>query len=298
MDKKNEPREQQYLEMIERKLNELLPEETSRQEELIRAMRYSLLAGGKRIRPILVLEFCRLCGGSAETALPFACAVEMVHTYSLIHDDLPCMDNDDLRRGRPSNHKVFGEAMALLAGDALLTMAFETMLSTKAVSPAGAERAAKAAGILASAAGAHGMVGGQVIDLKSEGKKISLETLKVMDEYKTGALISAAARMGCALGGAQEQQTEAARRYAGALGLAFQIVDDILDVTGDTATLGKPAGSDSENDKSTYVTLLGLENAQKAVKELTETAVSALECFGGDGEYLVSLAQRLASREK
>ena len=298
MSDKHKQHELNYQIAIEEYLNTLLPEEDIRQSELIRAMRYSLLAGGKRIRPILVLEFCRICGGNVETVLPFACAVEMVHTYSLIHDDLPCMDNDDLRRGRPSNHKVFGEDIALLAGDALLTFAFETMLSPEAVGAVGAQRAAAAAGILASAAGAYGMVGGQVIDLKSEGTAVSLETLKVMDECKTGALIAASAKMGCVLSGADEKRLAAAEKYAQALGLAFQIVDDILDVTGDTKTLGKPVGSDTGNDKSTYVSLLGLENAEKAAEDLTRSAVAALDCFGQEGEYLAVLAQRLAERQK
>ena len=260
-------------------------------------MRYSLLGGGKRIRPILLLEFCNICGGDEAAALPFACAIEMIHTYSLIHDDLPCMDNDDMRRGRASNHKVFGEDTALLAGDSLLTMAFETMLSEEAVQLAGAQRAAKAAGILAAAAGTHGMVGGQMIDLMSEGRSISFETLKTMDEHKTGALIVAAAKMGCVLGGADDRQLEAAEEYAKAIGLAFQIVDDILDVTSDTETLGKPVGSDSENDKCTYVTIMGLDDAKKAVDNLTEAAVSALECFGHSAEYLEQFAKELALRK-
>ncbi|NLJ31443.1 MAG: polyprenyl synthetase family protein [Clostridiales bacterium] len=290
--------QQSYLSQIELKLNELLPEEPLLQAGLIQAMRYSLLAGGKRIRPVLVLEFCRLCGGEPQTALPFACAIEMVHTYSLIHDDLPCMDNDDMRRGRPSNHKVFGEDMALLAGDALLTMAFETMLSPRAVAAAGAQRAADAAGILAFAAGAHGMVGGQVIDLMSEGKKISFETLKKMDEGKTGALIVAAAKMGAVLGGAGREQLAAAENYAASIGLAFQIIDDILDVTGDTQTLGKPAGSDAENGKSTYVTFMGLEKAKKTAAALTDAAVSSLRCFGEEARYLTELANNLSVRNK
>lgn len=291
-------RQKEYLAMIEDRLKKYLPGEDLNQADLFNAMRYSLLAGGKRIRPILVLEFCRACGGDEKSALPFACAVEMIHTYSLIHDDLPCMDNDDMRRGRPSNHKVFGEDIALLAGDALLTMAFETMLSKEAVEAVGAQRAAQAAGILADAAGARGMVGGQVIDLMSEGRTISLETLKMMDECKTGALIVAAAKMGCVLGGADEKQLSAAESYAKAIGLAFQILDDILDVTGDTQTLGKPVGSDTENDKCTYVTLMGLDGAEKAAGELTEIAVSALDCFKHDGEFLIQLAQELAFRKK
>ena len=291
-------RQKEYLSLIENKLREYLPEDDMKQADLFHAMRYSLLAGGKRIRPTLVLEFCRVCGGREISALPFACAAEMIHTYSLIHDDLPCMDNDDMRRGRPSNHKVFGEDIALLAGDALLTMAFEIMLSNEAVGAVGAQRASKAAGILAAAAGAHGMVGGQVTDLMSEGKVISIEALKKMDDCKTGALIVAAAKMGCVLGGANDEQLAAAENYAKAIGLAFQIVDDILDVTSDTQTLGKPVGSDTENDKCTYVTLMGLENAGQAADGLTKAAVSSLNCFGREAEYLVQLAQELASRKK
>lgn len=291
-------RQKEYLSLIENKLKEYLPEEDLSQAGLFNAMRYSLLAGGKRIRPILVLEFCRACGGEKTAALPFACAIEMIHTYSLIHDDLPCMDDDDMRRGRPSNHKVFGEDIALLAGDALLTMAFEVMLRKETVEPVGALRAAQAAGVLAIAAGARGMVGGQVIDLMSEGRAISIDTLKTMDECKTGALIVAAAKMGCVLGGASQEQLIAAENYAKAIGLAFQIVDDILDVTSDTQTLGKPVGSDVGNDKSTYVSLMGLENAGKAAEELTRAAVSALDCFGQEAEYLIQLAQELASRKK
>ena len=286
------------IELVDRKLEEYLPQEDVMQADLINAMRYSLLGGGKRIRPLLVLEFCRICGGDVNAALPFACAVEMIHTYSLIHDDLPCMDDDDMRRGHPSNHKVFGEDTALLAGDALLTMAFETMLSEESVRMAGAERAAAAAGILARAAGAYGMVGGQVIDLMSEGRVIDLNTLKEMDECKTGALILAAAKMGCVLAGANESQIEAAEKYAKAIGLAFQIVDDILDVTGNSETLGKPVGSDHENSKCTYVTLMGLDNAKIKALELTDAAVKALEGFESGTETLSRLARALVSRDK
>lgn len=291
-------RQKEYRALIDQKLNKYLPQEDLMQADLINAMRYSLLGGGKRIRPILVLEFCRICGGNEKAALPFACAIEMIHTYSLIHDDLPCMDNDDMRRGRSSNHKVFGEDTALLAGDALLTMAFETMLSEEAIQAVGAQRAATAAGILARAAGAHGMVGGQVIDLMSEGKTISMETLKMMDEYKTGALVVAAAKMGCVLAGADEKQLVSAENYAKSIGLAFQIVDDILDVTSDTKTLGKPVGSDSENDKSTYVSFMGLDDANKAVDNLTAAAVLALDYFGPSAAYLAEFAKGLASRKK
>jgi geranylgeranyl diphosphate synthase type II len=293
-------RQQILLEQIEEKLDSYVPKTDTLYRNLIEAMRYSLLDGGKRIRPLLVLEFCQLCGGEVSKAMPFACALEMIHTYSLIHDDLPCMDNDDMRRGRPSNHKAFGEGLALLAGDALLTLAFETMLSPESIALAGTQPAAEAAGTLACAAGAHGMVGGQVIDLASEGQQIPLEILQLMDECKTGSLIVAAAEMGCILAGASQEKRQAARKYASAIGLAFQIVDDILDVTGTTEDLGKKAGSDADNQKSTYVTLLGLEKAQEAALELTHQAVEALDIFeeGEEKQGLAELAEYLASRKK
>ena len=290
-------RQEQYVEMLEAALSRYLPGGDELQQELFSSMEYSLLSGGKRIRPILTLEFCRLCGGNLTAALPFACAVEMIHTYSLIHDDLPCMDDDELRRGRPTNHRVYGESTDLLAGDALLTLAFETMLSPQSIRTAGALKAATAAGMLARAAGAVGMVGGQVIDLASEGKKIPLSTLRIMDERKTGALILAAAEMGCVIGGASNEQIRAARDYAKAIGLAFQIVDDILDVTGDSTLLGKNVGVDNLNDKSTYVSLMGLEGAKKAVRELTDEALHALTQFDGETDYLADFAHRLAVRK-
>lgn len=290
-------RQEQYVELLEEALSASLPRGDELQKELFSSMEYSLLSGGKRIRPILVLEFCRLSGGKIPAALPFACALEMIHTYSLIHDDLPCMDNDEMRRGRRTNHLVYGESTALLAGDALLTLAFETMLSPKAIRLAGSGKAAAAAGTLARAAGALGMVGGQVIDLASEGKQIPLATLRIMDERKTGALIVAAAKMGCILGGASSEQTAAAEEYAKCIGLAFQIVDDILDVTGDSTLLGKNTGGDDLNQKSTYVSLMGMEGAKKAVRELTTEAIEALERFGGDTEYLCSFARELAVRQ-
>ena len=278
-------------------LPQLLPQENDLRKTLFESMEYSLMAGGKRIRPQLVLEFCSLCGGSREQAMPFACALEMIHSYSLIHDDLPCMDDDDLRRGKPTNHKVYGEAAALLAGDALLTLAFETMLSPESIAAAGAERAARAAGELARAAGAHGMVGGQIIDLESEGKQVPLEVLEKMDEGKTGALILAACRMGCILGGASPAQMQAAEIYARSIGLAFQIQDDLLDVTGDAALLGKNTGMDSARGKSTYVSLLGVEKARETVERLTRTAVDALAVFGEKAQPLAELALALQNRD-
>lgn len=265
--------------------------------DLYESMRYSLLAGGKRIRPVLTLEFARLAGlADWKTALPMACALELVHTYSLIHDDLPCMDDDDLRRGRPTNHKVFGEANAVLAGDGLLTAAFETMLAPGQKLPP--ERVLEAAGILARAAGGRGMVGGQVLDMAGEGRALGLTEVEELQRLKTGALIRAAVEMGCAVAGGAEEQREALCRYADCLGLAFQIQDDILDVVGDEATLGKPIGSDVRSDKTTFVALKGLADCRILVAELTDRAVEALAPFGSEAESLRGLAQSLAGREK
>lgn len=283
-----------YRSMIESALEEFLPPPDPKDlaAPVEEAMRYSLLCGGKRIRPVLTLAFCALCSGAPEDALPLACAVEMVHTYSLIHDDMPCMDDDDMRRGKPANHKVYGEDIALLAGDGLLTKAFETALSA-----GNRETAAKAALVLAQCAGDRGMVGGQCIDLKSEGEEAGLELLKEMDQGKTVALISAACRMGCIAAGAGQAELEAAERYAEGLGMAFQIRDDILDVRGDARKLGKNVGMDSARDKRNYVSLLGVEQAQELVREYTEQAVAALDEFPGDSAFLQDLARNLEKRE-
>lgn len=285
---------------IETALEHAVPMTDTLYQHLMESMRYSLLDGGKRIRPLLTLEFCALSGGNADDAMPYGCALEMIHTYSLIHDDLPCMDDDDMRRGRPSNHKVYGEDIALLSGDALQTLAFETMLNEETVKKIGADRAVKAALCLAKAAGTHGMVGGQVIDLASEGKKVSVDVLRKMDACKTGALICAACEMGCIISGASEEQVFAARRFAANIGLAFQIVDDILDVTSTTEELGKKVGSDATNDKSTYVTELGLEKAQELADSLTEEAVCALDIFPDSNvkKDVIALARYLAVRKK
>ena len=261
--------------------------------DLYDAMRYSLLAGGKRLRPVLLLETCRMCGGDVERALPFACAVEMLHTYSLIHDDLPAMDNDDLRRGRPTNHKVYGEATAILAGDALLTAAFETMLEHGGPFPP--ERVVAAAACLGKAAGARGMVGGQALDMAGEGHALNLQEVKELQALKTGALISAAAEMGCILAGAGEIKRKTIREYARAIGLAFQVRDDILDVEGDEASLGKPVGSDAASEKTTFVTLKGLDYCKDMVTELSEGAVRVLSGWKGS-EFLCWLAEVLAGR--
>ena len=257
------------------------------------AMRYSLLAGGKRLRPVLLLEACRLCGGAVEDALPFAGAIEMVHTYSLIHDDLPAMDNDDLRRGRPTNHIVYGEATAILAGDALLTAAFEQL--TKADLPA--ERVVEAVRCLSHAAGSAGMVGGQALDMAGEGRALDREELELLQSLKTGALISAAAELGCIAAGGTPEQRGRVRAYAQALGRAFQVRDDMLDVISSQAELGKPVGSDQTNEKNTFVTALGLEGCATLVEELTRQAVEAMDGFV-QPEFHVWLARSLAQRTK
>lgn len=260
---------------------------------LFKAMEYSLLAGGKRIRPMLTLEFCRVCGGNLAKAYPLAAAIEMIHTYSLIHDDLPAMDNDDYRRGRLTNHKVFGEGMAVLAGDALLTKAFEVAASAD-LPP---ERCLEAVRTLAEAAGSDGMIGGQVIDIENEHKEIDYDTVCKLHRLKTGALIREAARLGCIAAGADEKQRAAADAYAEAIGLAFQIVDDILDVTGDESELGKPVGSDAESGKTTFVTLLGAFAARQKADELTKKAMLSAESMG-DGDFLMELASALLNRRK
>lgn len=287
-----------YSKIIAEELISYLPKNDVYEKNLISSMKYSLMAGGKRIRPMLAIEFAKLCGGSQQAVMPFACAVEMIHTYSLIHDDLPCMDNDDMRRGKPTNHKVYGEDIALLAGDALLTLAFQTILSEKAIALNGAEKCAKAGLVLSKYAGAVGMVGGQVIDLESENKAVTDEHLKIMDIKKTSALISAACQLGCISAGADEKYLKAASDYAENIGLAFQIVDDILDVTSDTETLGKPVGSDEQNKKSTYVSLLGIQKCREISRELTEKAVNSLSVFENDTDELKKFAFYLLNREK
>ena len=255
------------------------------------AMEYSLLAGGKRVRPVLTLETCRMCGGDPETALSFACGVEMVHTYSLIHDDLPAMDNDSLRRGRPTNHVVYGEAAAILAGDGLLTAAFGQLAAAE-LPP---ERVAEAVRCLAQAAGPSGMVGGQALDMAGEGRAMELRELELLQSLKTGALITAAAELGCIAAGGEPWQRERVRRYAQALGRAFQVRDDMLDVTGSAQELGKPVGSDRSNEKNTFVTALGLEGCGALVERLTQEAIDALEGFSAP-EFHIWLARQLAER--
>ena len=284
--------------MVETRLASFFPG-----EGLEEAMRYSLLAGGKRIRPILTMKFCEAAGGTMAEALDFGCGVEMLHTYSLIHDDLPCMDNDDLRRGKPTNHKMFGECVATLAGDALQAAAFHTVLSAAGEWRHGGKTArGLAAEILAEAAGVRGMCGGQYGDTLENGRSRTLEELRAINDKKTGALLRAACKMGVAASmgrrAVEAACMDAAGEYAGNLGLAFQIRDDMLDVAGDAAEFGKPIGSDAANGKSTYVTLLGLERCEEQVLAYTEKAKAALDRarWPGDTSFLRQLADRLAER--
>ena len=279
-----------YVSYIEAYLDkECFTNQTEPQRELFDAMRYSLLAGGKRLRPIFVLDFCRMCGGDWRAAAPFAAAIEMVHTYSLIHDDLPCMDNDDYRRGRLTNHKVYGEATAVLAGDALLTAAFAYL--SKA--PFSADIRIRAVKVLAECAGELGMVGGQVLDMGSEQRQCTEQEVLDIQSRKTGALIRAACMLGVLAAGGTEEQLYAADNFAFSLGLAFQIRDDMLDVIGDAGQLGKAVGVDAT--KNTFVQLYGLETCDKMVCTYTDKALSYLEEFA-DNSYMRSLALQLTTR--
>lgn len=261
---------------------------------LAEAMRYSLLAGGKRIRPLLVLEFCRIAGGNVEKALPVACAVEMLHTYSLIHDDLPCMDNDELRRGKPTNHMVYGECTATLAGDALQAEAFGTILRCDLPPTV----KASCAEILAGAVGLDGMCGGQFLDMSWEGRTLTEQELTEINIRKTGALLVAACQMGVAAAGGSELMLAAAGHYGSSIGLAFQIRDDMLDVLSTAEELGKPIGSDIEENKNTYMVLMGREGCEKTIAKLTDFAKNVLDEAFEDTAFLKELADALSTREK
>ncbi|MBP2625556.1 MAG: Polyprenyl synthetase [Firmicutes bacterium] len=281
-------------EIIDQALAKFIPGENVYPPILFEAMRYSLFAGGKRLRPIMLMAAADAVGGAGIHYLNVACGLEMIHTYSLIHDDLPAMDDDDYRRGKLTSHKVFGEGMAILAGDALLTAAFTTMLSQPSVPPA---VVLKVLGEISTAAGANGMIGGQVIDLSSEGKTIDLETVKLMHQGKTGALFEAALRAGAQLAGAVEWQVAALTEYAQQFGLAFQITDDILDVTGSQEKIGKPVGSDIRNSKATYVTLYSLEEAKRMACQSVDSALSALSQFGTEADVLRKMVRSLLTRD-
>ncbi len=265
-------------------------------DQIFEAAKYSTMAGGKRLRPVLLLEFCRMCGGDVNKALPFACALEMIHTYSLIHDDLPCMDNDDYRRGRLTCHKQYGEAMAVLAGDGLLTRAFEVAAQNEGGLPP--KTALCCVGLLGRAAGMNGMIGGQVLDLEGEGEHFPIEKLKLLQRLKTGRLLCAACGIGCVVAGRDDPETiSIAREYGENLGLAFQIQDDILDIEGDFKTLGKSVGKDAESGKSTFPSLLGIDECRRLVHSLTEKAVDAVASLNGSG-FLIKLALSLVGRTK
>lgn len=287
-----EERYNEYRCMVDKALEKRMAVREAPHARLWEAMAYSVGAGGKRIRPVLTLEFARLCGGAAWDALPAAVAVELLHTYSLIHDDLPCMDDDDLRRGKPTNHKVFGEYTAVLAGDALQTEAFRAILS----STMPAELRAECAAILAEAAGADGMCAGQQLDMEWEGRALTEAQLREIDSRKTGAMIEAACVMGCAAGGGTEEQKRAAAEYAGNIGLAFQIRDDMLDVLSTDGELGKPVGSDAMEGKTTYMSLLGREACEARIKQLTDRAVDVLKSAFVDPDFLCQFAASLAER--
>jgi len=283
--------------LVESRLAESLPGETAWPATIHRAARYSLLAGGKRIRPLLALAGAEAVSGGLEEALPLALAVELIHTYSLIHDDLPAMDNDDLRRGKPTSHKVFGEAVAILAGDALLTRAFHLLADVPAhADEALLRRRCRAMALLGEAAGTTGLIGGQVEDLESEHRRIAPEALERLHRAKTGALLRAAVLGGAILGGATEPQLGGLARYAAAIGLAFQVVDDVLDATEGAEQLGKTAGKDQAAEKSTYVSVHGLERSRQLAHELLAEALQALGPLGEPGELLRTLARRIVER--
>ena len=276
-------------------MTSFLPKEEGYQKTILEAMNYSVSAGGKRLRPMLMLETYRMFGGTSKVIEPFMAAIEMIHTYSLIHDDLPAMDNDEYRRGRKTTHVVYGEAMAILAGDALLNYAFETAASAFVLDE-GNPAIGKAFMILASKAGVYGMIGGQVVDVESEGKEIDADTLKFIHIHKTSALLESAMLIGAVLAGASEQQQRTVELAARELGLAFQIRDDILDVTGNTDELGKPVGSDEKNHKNTYVALEGLEKAKEDVKRYSESAIDRLKSLPARNEFLYELIEELIDR--
>lgn len=279
--------------LVDRYLKQYLQKEEGVPETIYEAMEYSLFAGGKRLRPILTVAGCEVCGGDHLKAMPIACAIEMIHTYSLIHDDLPAMDNDDYRRGRLTNHKVFGEGIAVLAGDALLNYSFELMLN---ITPMEANTL-KAIRLVARSAGINGMIGGQVLDLECENREVDLQVLKEMHSRKTGALINASVLAGAVVAGCSEEEYGLLREFGTRLGLAFQIRDDILDVIGDEKVMGKKAGSDTINKKSTYVALLGLDRSKEMVGELAREAKAYLKFFGERAVFLGELTDYLVNRE-
>ena len=283
-----------YIAKADEALNMYMKIQNNPQKTIYEAMSYSLFAGGKRLRPVLMMAVCDMCGGNIDDVMPFAAAMEMIHTYSLIHDDLPAMDDDDLRRGMPTNHIKYGEANAILAGDALLNKAFEVMTIYSSLEPAKTLEIIK---IISQSSGTEGMIGGQIVDIESENKKIDIDALRYIHTLKTGAIIRSSVVAGAVAAGADRNQINAADEFARNLGIAFQICDDILDVTGDEQTLGKPVGSDEENCKNTYVSILGLEKAQQLLIDYSEKAKNALAIFGDKNLFLLQLTDYLSGRQ-
>ena len=290
-------REQKVRE-IENSLQNYLPEQKGYQKIIMEAMGYSLLAGGKRLRPMLMKETYTLFGGHSKAIEPFMAAIEMIHTYSLVHDDLPAMDNDEYRRGRKTTHVVYGEDMAILAGDALLNYAFETAVKAFVLEPEDSLTIGSAIRVLGEKAGIYGMLGGQVIDVKETGHAVSKDVLDTIYELKTGALIEASMMIGAILGGASQEDVKTVERIASLVGLAFQVQDDILDETSTQEELGKPIHSDEKNEKTTYVTLLGIEEAKKVVEEKSEEAIHLLRTLPNENPYLEELLMELIHRKK
>ncbi len=282
--------------MVEHALDGYLPKETEMPATLHKAMRYSMMAGGKRIRPVLCIASCEAAGGKMEDVMPVACALEMIHTYSLIHDDLPAMDNDDLRRGMPTSHKVFGEAVAILAGDALLTLAFRVMTDMRLRSIVKPSVILDVINDMSWAAGSFGMVGGQVVDMESEGREIDLPTLEYLHTHKTGALLLASIKSGAKIGGGTDEQIDALTRYGECLGLAFQIADDILDIEGSQEEIGKDVGSDLEKKKATYPSIIGMAASKERALELMNMAIDSLKGFDEKAEPLRKIAKYVVER--
>jgi len=289
----------EYLEsrrhLVEQALERYLPSVSERPQRLHESIRYSVLAPGKRIRPILVIAGAEAVGGTAEQVLPTACALECIHVFSLIHDDLPCMDNDDYRRGRPTNHKIFGEALALLAGDALLALAFQLIAENVASVPP--ERVLPTLHLVAKASGTWGMVGGQVVDMESQGQNVTPDTLHYIHSHKTGALLTCSVVAGATLAGGSASQVEALRRYGEHIGLAFQIADDILDIVGDQERIGKPVGSDQKQDKATYPRLFGIEESRQRALHEMKAALQQLQGFDEKADPLRAIAQFIVERD-
>jgi geranylgeranyl diphosphate synthase type II len=284
--------------LIDKTLKDFMPEPEGPTSELIRAMNYSLFAGGKRLRPILCMAGAEAVGGEGRDALPVACALEMIHTYSLIHDDLPAMDNDDMRRGKPTSHKVFGEALAILAGDGLLTEAFNLMIRSDLPEKIGTARFQEVITLISLAAGHRGIVGGQAVDVMMEGKEVDSSIVDFIHNHKTGALISASVSSGAILGGGSRQELDEIASYGNKIGLAFQISDDILNIEGDSEKMGKRAGSDEQKRKNTYPSVYGMERSKVILKESVDAAINSLKQFGNSADPLRQIADYIIERKK